>query len=231
MRRRSSLRVAHRGLEHAVEHAAPGHAAAGPTPTPGLSPVCATSGHGHDGVGGGGARPPPASPFARGTPRAPVRRPRGERAGSGGGRPRVGQLLRQVRRQRAPRALRVLALSLLPDADDEHLPGAGRRDVEEPELLGLVEDLLGFLQLLPAGRLGDLDDPESLGFADHPPVAPRARASAVDREPDRPVALPARIGEEHDGRLEPLGAVNGHAGARRRAGPAARSSPRCSPRS
>src|SRR4029453_9483701 len=111
----------------------------------------------------------------------------------------------------APRPLSVIALSLLPDADDQHLLRTRRRDVEESDLLRRLALRLGRLHLFPAGGLRILDDAEALArLPATPPVPERMRSVAVDEEAHRRIVLAARVGEEDDGRLEPLRAVDGH---------------------
>ena len=61
-------------------------------------------------------------------------------------------------------------------------------------------------------------------------MAPGVLAAAVDPERGRPTRLAAGVGEEDDGRLEPLGAVDGQEAHRASAARLARSSPRCIPR-
>ena len=210
MEREVELRVAHRRFERAVEHAPPGHAAAGRFPRGFLAGV-RDVGHGDDAVGR----------MRRGSAAALALRAEGREVGSevlerrrgglGRRRPRLRERFGEKGRQQAPGALRVLALALLPGADDQHVLRARRSDVEQPDLFGLVEDALGFLQSVPVAGLAELDDAEPLlGLSDDPPVSPRLRASPIDRETHGRIVLAAGVREEYDRSLEALRPVDGH---------------------
>ena len=76
------------------------------------------------------------------------------------------------------------ALALPPDAHDQHLARARGGDVEQPLLLRFLEALLSLGHLVPSRAARDLDDAETLGLADDPPVAPR-RAAGCGRSTKR----------------------------------------------